>query len=101
KKVIEIRSPKKGYVKKVKALAIGNAAMLLGAGRATKDDVIDLSVGVEVLAKVGDRLDAGDLLAIVHGNEKNLDEAVEMVKEAFEIVEEEISPNKLILDIVR
>ncbi|HEY8395356.1 MAG TPA: thymidine phosphorylase, partial [Bacilli bacterium] len=47
KKVIEVRAKSEGYVKKVHALAIGHAAMLLGAGRATKDDIIDLAVGIK------------------------------------------------------
>lgn len=100
KKVIEVRAKSEGYVKKVHALAIGHAAMLLGAGRATKDDIIDLAVGIKVHAKVGDHLKKGDLLATVYANDKNIEETLASVENAFEIVNEKVQPNKLILDIV-
>lgn len=100
KKVIEVRAKSEGYVKKVHALAIGHAAMLLGAGRATKDDIIDLAVGIKVHAKVGDHLKKGDLLATVYANDKNIEETLASVENAFELVNEKVQPNKLILDIV-
>lgn len=100
KKVIEVRAKSEGYVRKVHALAIGHAAMLLGAGRATKDDIIDLAVGIKVHAKVGDHLKKGDLLATVYANDKNIEETLASVENAFEIVNEKVQPNKLILDIV-
>jgi len=98
---IEVRANSEGHVRNVRALAIGNAAMLLGAGRVTKEDEIDLAVGIKVHAKVGDRIKKGDLLATVHGNEKNLEEAVDMVRSAFEISDQKIVPNKLILDVIK
>jgi pyrimidine-nucleoside phosphorylase len=100
KRVIEVKNKSAGYVRKVHALEIGNAAMLLGAGRATKDDLIDLAVGIKVHAKVGDYLEAGDLLATVHANDKHIEEAIQKVEAAFEMVSEKVQPNKLILDII-
>mgnify|MGYP000882036782 CR=1 FL=1 len=100
KSIIEVKNKTSGYVKKVHALAIGNAAMILGAGRATKDDTIDQAVGIKVLAKVGDYLEAGDVLATVHANDKNIEEALHQVEKAFEIVSEKVEANKLILDII-
>ena len=47
---------------------IGVAAMLLGAGRATKEDVIDLAVGIVLRKKIGDFVEKGEALAILHAN---------------------------------
>lgn len=57
-----------GYVHRLGAEAIGRAAAALGAGRATRDDAIDLAVGVTLLKKIGDRVDPGDELALLHLN---------------------------------
>lgn len=97
---IEVKSAKSGYVKKINTLAIGNAAMLLGAGRLTKDDSIDLAVGVEVNKKVGMSVEAGEALAIVHANNKDYNEVIDLITNAFIITTDEVKENKLILDIV-
>lgn len=55
-----------GYVHGIDAEEIGVAAMRLGAGRAAKDDEIDYAVGIELLAKRGDRVRRGDAIAILH-----------------------------------
>ncbi len=57
-----------GYIHRLRAEAIGRAAMALGAGRETKDDPVDLAVGVTLLKKVGDRVTPGDELALLHLN---------------------------------
>ena len=61
-----VRAPRDGYIAAMEARDIGLVSMHLGGGRATKEDVIDLSVGVVLAAKVGDRLRAGDTLAVIH-----------------------------------
>ena len=61
-----VEAPADGYVTALSAIGVGNAAVHLGAGRRTKDDVIDHAVGVVVHAKRGARVQAGDLLADVH-----------------------------------
>ena len=53
-----------GYVTRCDALTIGAAGVRLGAGRANKDDSIDPGVGISVMAKLGDRVSAGDPLAV-------------------------------------
>lgn len=100
KKIIEVQSQKAGYIKKVHALTIGNAAMVLGAGRARKEDEIDMAVGIKVLRKVGDYVNVGDVLATVHANDKNVEEAIQEVNNAFDIVSEKVEKNKIILDII-
>lgn len=62
----EVRSEDEGYVQAVDAEALGRVAMALGAGRARKEDRIDPSVGLTVLAKKGSRVRRGDTLALVH-----------------------------------
>ncbi len=64
--VHELTAPIAGYVSKLSAIDVGNAAVHLGAGRRTKDDQIDHSVGIIVRAKRGDRVEAGQTLAEVH-----------------------------------
>jgi len=64
--VHELTSPVAGYVSKLSAIDVGNAAVHLGAGRRTKDDQIDHSVGIVVHAKRGDRVEAGQVLAEIH-----------------------------------
>jgi thymidine phosphorylase len=64
--VVEVRAPRSGSVSRCGALAIGRAAMRLGAGRERKEDPIDHAVGIVVHAKPGDAVAAGDALAHVH-----------------------------------
>ncbi len=65
----EVRAESGGYVGAIDARAIGLASQHSGAGRATKEDRIDLSAGIMLYKKVGDSVQKGDLLATVHGNE--------------------------------
>lgn len=99
-KVIEIRSESKGYIEKIKTLDVGNAAMLLGAGRQTKDDKIDPVVGIKIKVKVGSKVNKGDLLAVVYSNGKNELEAINKLKESFVINENYVEEKNIILDIV-
>jgi len=64
--VREVHSPTDGYVYRLGAIAIGNAALHLGAGRLTKETKIDYSVGVICAAKRGDRVEAGEGPAVGH-----------------------------------
>ena len=64
--VRELTAPIAGYVDSLSAIDVGNAAVHLGAGRRTKDDVIDHSVGIVVRAKRGDYVEVGQTLAEVH-----------------------------------
>ena len=82
--VREVPSPRAGVVTRAGALAIGRAALHLGAGRRTKDDEIDHAVGVVCLAKRGDRVEAGQPLAELHArDEASADRAVAEVEAAY------------------
>ena len=66
KNKVPVLSAKAGYIKSLDALEIGLSAMLLGAGRESKDDVIDLAVGVELVKKVGDKVNNNDVIAYLY-----------------------------------
>ena len=100
KSIIQVKSKVSGYVSKIDTLKIGNAAMLLGAGRSKKDDVIDMAVGVKVFKKVGDKVNAGDVLAEVHANSKKTEESIKNILDAYTILEEEVRENKIVLEII-
>lgn len=81
-----ITADRAGVVKRADALDIGVAAMRLGAGRATKTDVIDPSVGTTVAVKVGDEVEEGDILATLHHSSgRGLEEAERLTRRAFVI----------------
>ena len=89
------------YVDEIDALKIGEAAMLLGAGRATKEDIIDPSVGIVLHKKVGDKVTKGDVIASIYTNGLNTDEAMQMIFDAYVLTNEEVKPHDIILKIVR
>ena len=70
-----VAAPKSGYVDRILAEEIGIACMTLGGGRETKESVIDLSVGILLEKKNGDRVETGDTLAVICGRDKEKMEA--------------------------
>ena len=83
---VEARAPQSGTIAALNALDIGRAANLLGAGRYTKEDDIDPTVGVELKLKVGDHVEENEILAWLHVNsEEHLDQACGMVEAAYTI----------------
>jgi thymidine phosphorylase len=95
--VSEVRSPRSGYVARFGASAIGNAALVLGAGRTRKGDRIDPGSGVEVLVKPGDLLQQGQPVARLYG-ERETERAEHLVLEALQISEEPVDRPPAILD---
>ena len=71
KYIINIKSDKDGVVTEINAEQIGKLACYLGAGRMKKEDKIDMSVGIVLNKKVGDKVQKGDILAIIHANDYN------------------------------
>lgn len=82
---IEVKASQDGYITEIEAESIGLSAMLLGAGRKTKEDVIDFSAGITMVKKVADEVKAGDTICILHTNLDIYSEAIEMTKKAFKI----------------
>lgn len=67
----EVKATKTGYISHIEADEIGVATMILGGGRETKESIIDISVGVIIDKKVGDKVSEGDIIAYIHGNDEN------------------------------
>lgn len=93
---IELEAKQDGYVSEIVADAVGTAAMWLGAGRATKDSVIDLAVGLELRKKIGDEVKAGDSLATIYSNEENIDNVKEKLYESIKVTTEHVDAPTLI-----
>lgn len=100
KNKVAVYAKTKGYVKKIKAEEVGVAAMILGAGRATKEDTIDHAVGLELCAKVGDFVTTEEPIAYIYGNGKGEDTAKANILDAYEIVPEQQAPSTLIFKII-
>ena len=100
KYVVDVYAKEEGYVSKIDALAIGNAAMLLGAGRAKLTDKIDHSVGVVLNKKVGFAVTKGDVLATIYANKDDVSKECEMILNAYSISASKVEPH-LILKIVK
>jgi pyrimidine-nucleoside phosphorylase len=99
--VLEVRAPTSGSVVRLGATAVGIAALHLGAGRRTKEDSIDHSVGVVCRVKRGANVSAGDVLAEVHArDEAGGAEAVEAVLAAYELGDEPPREHPILLDVV-
>ena len=99
--VLEVRAPQAGSVVRLGAIAVGMAALHLGAGRRTKEDSIDHSVGVLCRAKRGASVGVGDVLAEVHArDEASGAEAVAAVLAAYELGDEPPREHPILLDVV-
>lgn len=94
---IDIPSQKKGYISAISADKIGVTAMILGAGRATKESSIDLSVGLELRKKVGDYVQVGEPLVTVHSNAENIEEVRKRIYDAYTLQTKEVEAPSLIL----
>ena len=96
-----VAAPEGGTVVRLGAIAVGVAALELGAGRATKDAVIDHSVGVVCRAKRGHAVAAGDTLAEVHAaDEESAARAVEAVLAAYELGDQPPREHPILLDVL-
>ncbi len=98
---VEVKSSEQGFVSLIKSDEIGKASMILGGGRQTKDDKIDLSVGLEVYKKIGDYVNKGDVIAkIFSNNPKKTQEAERIITAAYEFSENKVLPHKLIKRVI-
>ncbi|MDE7264412.1 MAG: pyrimidine-nucleoside phosphorylase [Anaeroplasmataceae bacterium] len=96
----EVKATENGYVGHIDALAIGNAAMMLGAGRSKIGDAIDHSVGIILQKKVNDKIHKGDVLAVLYSNTQEVEEQALIVRKAYQISEKQVD-SKLILKIIK
>lgn len=101
-KIIEsVAVSQAGFVKGIKADDIGKAALVLGAGRETKESEIDLAVGIVLHKKIGDSIKAGESIATIYANDAEKQKAAtKMIIDAYEITEVEVKAKSLIKGIV-
>ena len=85
KHIVEIVAEESGYVRRIDSLSIGVSAMKLGAGREKMSDTIDMSAGILLRKKVGDRVEKGEVLALCHTNKEGVDEVLREVHDAFQL----------------
>lgn len=97
----EIRATSSGYIHHIDALTLGEGAMLLGAGRAKKDDVIDYTAGILVHRKIGDHVQTGDLLMDIYTNKKGIENVLNDLLMAVRIQEQRVEQPPLIHSVVR
>jgi pyrimidine-nucleoside phosphorylase len=98
---ITVRADKDGYINTIKTDEIGIASMILGAGREKKDSVIDMEVGIIMEKKVGDKVKAGDVIAIMHANsEEKACTAGDMILKAYDITDAKPEEKPLIIDVI-
>jgi thymidine phosphorylase len=99
--VREVEAATSGFVEAIGAVAVGLAALRLGAGRRTKDDLIDHAVGVRCLAKRGDRVEVGQPLAEVHArDERSAEAAILEVQSAYALVDEPPPERAIVLETI-
>ena len=97
-----ISSPREGYISRINADDIGRAAAMLGAGRERMDQEIDPAVGIILQAKVGDMVQADQgLCALYYTDDTNLDEAEQLVEDAFRLSSNPPEQRDLVLDLVQ
>ncbi|MEX2416141.1 MAG: pyrimidine-nucleoside phosphorylase [Paenibacillaceae bacterium] len=98
-----VSSDHDGWIAAIEAEEIGKAAMLLGAGRETKDSMIDLSAGVVLHRKVGDQVKAGDTLLELHYNDDHrcdIEAVIAKVKAAYSFASTPTNPQALIFALI-
>jgi pyrimidine-nucleoside phosphorylase len=97
----EVVSPRGGYVTSIDAEDIGAASNMIGAGRDKREDAIDPAVGIILEVKAGEKVDAGSVLCrLYYTGEERVEEAAEMVEDAFRISGQKPDERELILEVV-
>ncbi len=96
-----VRAPRSGYIGAFQSEEIGRCAMLLGAGRASIKDDIDLSAGIQLASKIGDKVASGDVLATFYSSRNDkIDEVESLFLDAISIVDQPCEEPQLIKAIV-
>lgn len=98
---IEVKADLEGYVSGFDSEKVGISAMMLGAGRQRKEDSIDYSAGITLKKKIGDHVNLGDVLCVMHTNMENTIEAEKMVRAAFVFSANKPEPIKYIYEVVK
>ncbi len=98
----EVTLNETGYVLEIDAEAVGKAALVLGAGRETKESCIDLGVGIVIHKKMGDEVNTGDAVATIYYNDETKRQTAETILvSAYKLTQEKVDEKPLIYDIIR
>ncbi|EJQ0570423.1 pyrimidine-nucleoside phosphorylase [Listeria innocua] len=89
---IEVPAKTSGFVSQIVADEIGIAAMILGAGRATKEDEINLAVGLMLRKKVGDQVKEGDSLVTIFADQEDVENVKAKIYENIKITDQATAP---------
>lgn len=95
---IDVPARESGFVSAITADEIGTAAMLLGAGRATKESEIDLAVGLVLHKKIGDPVKVGESIVTIHSNSEDVEAVKEKIYHAYDLSATEVGPVTLVHD---
>mgnify|MGYP000849792920 FL=1 len=99
--VIAIKAQQGGYISRMDAYSIGQAARLLGTGRNTKEDKIDHRVGIVLHRRVGEKVEKGETLAEFYVTQKhNLDGAIDIFNKGVDIDKQPPLPKPLVYGVV-
>lgn len=96
---MELPAKQSGVVSKIVANELGIAAMMLGAGRKTKEEDIDHAVGLKLHKKIGDTVTKGESLLTIYSNDEEITSVIELLYKNIEIGESAMKPT-LIHDII-
>ena len=99
-KRVPLLAPQSGYISMLDARMVGDAAVMLGAGRRVKADRVDPRVGIELVVKIGDEVVAGEPLLWIHHDDRGVEEASNKLLEAYTIQNEASSAPQLIYETV-
>ena len=97
---IPVEALESGYVYEIEAKNIGQAVVNLGGGRLRKEDQVDTSVGIEVLKKVGDKVEKGEILMYIHANNEDARNQVEFLRNSYKLANRPVGKLKEILDVI-
>ncbi len=97
---IEVTAHQDGYVTEIDAESVGVAAMYLGAGRATKDDQINHGVGITLKKKVGDKVEKGEALVVLHSDEEDVQNSIDKINEAYTVSKQATEKPQLIYKVI-
>ncbi len=96
---IDVLANKDGFISEIIADELGIAAMMLGAGRATKESEIDLAVGIVLHKKVGDAVKKSEALLTIHTNQEEVPEVEQKIWEGITIADS-ATPIPLIHEVI-
>ena len=89
--VLEFKADKSGYIQQIQTEMVGKACLCLGGGRRTKEDIISPGVGLYLNKKIGEYVEAGQVIAVVYADDiKRGNESVEILKQAYLVGDEKL-----------